>query len=82
LGVARGCKVFTPAFRAQGGGHIVNIASIAGISCTPMMSSYNASKAAVIALSETLRWKLSWCLFAWGWHLMRRRLINSSFYGK
>ncbi|ARN76425.1 short chain dehydrogenase [Oceanicoccus sagamiensis] len=58
LGVVRGCKVFTPAFKAQGGGHIVNIASIAGISCTPMMAAYNSSKAAVIALSETLRWEL------------------------
>ncbi|MFQ3200271.1 MAG: short-subunit dehydrogenase [Zhongshania sp.] len=47
--------------KKQGGGHIVNIASIAsiaGISCTPHMSSYNATKAAVIALSETLHWEL------------------------
>jgi NADP-dependent 3-hydroxy acid dehydrogenase YdfG len=58
LGVVRGCKVFAPALKKQGGGHIVNIASIAGISCTPHMSSYNATKAAVIALSETLRWEL------------------------
>jgi NADP-dependent 3-hydroxy acid dehydrogenase YdfG len=58
LGAVRGCKVFAPAFKKQGGGHIVNIASIAGISCTPHMSSYNATKAAVIALSETLRWEL------------------------
>jgi NADP-dependent 3-hydroxy acid dehydrogenase YdfG len=58
LGVVRGCKVFAPAFKKQGGGHIVNIASIAGISCTPHMNSYNATKAAVIALSETLRWEL------------------------
>ena len=41
-----------------GGGHIVNIASIAGITCTPCMASYNVSKAALIALSETLRWEL------------------------
>lgn len=58
LGVVRGCKAFVPAMKAQGGGHIVNIASIAGITCTPMMSSYNVSKAAVIGLSETLRWEL------------------------
>lgn len=58
LGAVRGCKVFTPAMKAQGGGHIVNIASIAGINCTPYMASYNVSKAAVIALSETLRWEL------------------------
>ncbi len=58
LGVVRGCKTFVPAMKSQGGGHIVNIASIAGITCTPMMAAYNASKAAVIALSETLRWEL------------------------
>ncbi|GMG86703.1 SDR family oxidoreductase [Biformimicrobium ophioploci] len=59
LGVVRGCKVFAPAMKAQGGGHIVNIASIAGIASSPKMSSYNASKAAVISLSETLRAELS-----------------------
>jgi NADP-dependent 3-hydroxy acid dehydrogenase YdfG len=58
LGAVRGCKVFVPALKKQGGGHIVNIASVAGISCTPHMSSYNTTKAAVIALSETLRWEL------------------------
>ena len=29
LGVVRGCKVFTPIFKRQGSGHIVNIASMA-----------------------------------------------------
>ncbi|MBY6211707.1 SDR family oxidoreductase [Microbulbifer agarilyticus] len=59
LGVVRGCKVFAPALKAQGGGQLVNIASIAGIASVPKMSSYNASKAAVVSLSETLRAELS-----------------------
>lgn len=58
IGPAMGCKTFTPVLKGEGGGHIVNIASIAGIACNPIMSSYNASKAGVIALSETLRWEL------------------------
>ena len=59
LGVVRGCKVFTPMFRAQGHGHFVNVASMAGLIHAPMMSAYNATKAAVVALSETLRVELA-----------------------
>lgn len=54
LGVVRGCKVFTPLFKRQGHGHFVNVASMAGLLDVPMMSSYNATKAAVVSLSETL----------------------------
>lgn len=59
LGVVRGCKVFTPLFRRQGGGYFVNIASMAGLIHPPMMSAYNATKAAVVALSETLKIELA-----------------------
>jgi len=58
LGPVLGCKTFVPHFKVQRAGHIVNVASIAGITCTPYMASYNVSKAGVIALSETLRWEL------------------------
>lgn len=58
LGVVRGCKVFTPRFRQQGGGRFVNVASMAGLIHPPLMSAYNATKAAVVALSETLRVEL------------------------
>ncbi len=58
LGVVRGCKVFTPVFRRQGHGYFVNVASMAGLVHPPMMSAYNATKAAVVALSETLRVEL------------------------
>ncbi len=58
LGVARGCRIFTPMLRAQGGGKLVNIASMAGLVHMPQASAYNATKAAVVALSETLHLEL------------------------
>ena len=54
LGVARGCRTFAPMLKAQGSGHIVNTASAAGLVHPPRMSEYNAVKAGVVALSETL----------------------------
>lgn len=59
MGVVRGCKVFTPLFKRQGHGHFVNVASMAGLLDVPLMSSYNASKAAVVSLSETLQNELA-----------------------
>ncbi|MCA6215797.1 SDR family oxidoreductase [Ideonella sp. B7] len=58
LGVVRGCKVFTPLFRRQGGGTFLNIASMAGMIHLPEAAAYNATKAAVVALSETLQLEL------------------------
>jgi len=55
MGVVRGCRVFTPVFKRQRGGHFVNVASMAGLLDVPLMSSYNATKAAVVSLSETLQ---------------------------
>ena len=59
MGVVRGCKVFVPLLKKQRSGHVVNIASMAGLMNLPRMSTYNATKAAVIALSETLRHELA-----------------------
>ncbi len=59
MSVVLGCRVFIPVLKRQGAGHIVNIASSAGIVSLPEMASYNASKAAVISLSETLRAELA-----------------------
>ena len=53
--VIYGCRTFIPFFRERGSGHIINIASNAGIASLPEMASYNVSKAGVISLSETLR---------------------------
>ena len=58
LGVARGCHTFTPLLKAQRSGHIVNVASLAGLVHGPGMASYNATKAGVVAISETLLFEL------------------------
>jgi len=58
FGVVRGIKAFTPAFKAQGHGHFVNIASAAGLLTAPLMSNYNSVKAGVVSLSETMRIEL------------------------
>jgi NAD(P)-dependent dehydrogenase (short-subunit alcohol dehydrogenase family) len=58
LGVANGIRHFVPRMLAArldaDRGHIVNTASIAGWLCAPMLGIYNASKAAVVSMSETL----------------------------
>ncbi len=59
MGVVRGCRAFLPILLEQGSGHIVNIASFAGIANAPRMAAYSASKAGVISLSECLRGELA-----------------------
>lgn len=60
MGVAHGVRVFTPmmldAARQDPAwrGHIVNTSSMAGLLAPPNMGLYNASKHAVVALTETL----------------------------
>lgn len=54
MGVAHGVTTFGPVLAAQGEGHIVNTASEAGLCTTPHMGMYNASKHAVVGLSEAL----------------------------
>ena len=53
-GVIYGCQAAVPKMKAQGRGYILNVASAAGLLTPPVMSAYNVSKAAVVALSETL----------------------------
>src|SRR5213595_143773 len=53
-GVFLGCKWAGKQMMAQGGGVIVNIASIAGVYGSTMMPHYGASKAAVIMLTREL----------------------------
>ena len=53
FGVVRGVQTFTPMLKAQGSGHIVNVASLAGLVHPGGMGSYNAVKAAVVAFTET-----------------------------
>lgn len=54
LSVIYGCHLFIPTFKKQQSGQIISIASLAAISCAPQMGAYNATKAAVLAISETL----------------------------
>jgi NAD(P)-dependent dehydrogenase (short-subunit alcohol dehydrogenase family) len=58
LGVVHGCRAAVPLMRRQASGAILNIASSAGFAAAPHMGAYNASKAGVIALSETLACEL------------------------
>ena len=55
MGVVRGCHQFAAMFKRQRGGHIVNIASFAGLAGLPFVVSYGVAKAGVVALSEALR---------------------------
>ena len=60
MGVAHGLRVFTPMMLEAAAtdptyqGHIVNTASMAGLLNAPNMGIYNASKHAVVSMSETL----------------------------
>lgn len=54
LGVVYGCYYFIPTMKKQKSGHILNTASAAAIGCAPTMCAYNMTKAAVVAISETL----------------------------
>ena len=54
-GVIHGLRAFLPGMLAHGEpAHVVNTASVAGMVATPFMGAYNASKFAVVAISETL----------------------------
>ncbi|KAA0918467.1 SDR family NAD(P)-dependent oxidoreductase [Dietzia sp. ANT_WB102] len=52
LGVVRGCRALAPTLGR--GGRLVITASAAGLVHAPQMGAYNATKAAVVALGETL----------------------------
>jgi len=53
-GVIHGVRAFVPGLLAQGEGHVVNTASVAGLISPPGMGAYNVTKHAVVALSESL----------------------------
>jgi len=54
MGVVYGAKVMTPFIKKHGeGGWIVNVASMAGMGGIPYAGAYTATKAAVVALSES-----------------------------
>ncbi len=53
-GVFLGCKYAIPEMLKQGGGSIVNTASVAGLRGTAWMSTYSASKGGVVLLTKSL----------------------------
>jgi NAD(P)-dependent dehydrogenase (short-subunit alcohol dehydrogenase family) len=58
-GVIHGVRVFVGRLVEQGEGHVVNTASMAGLTSAPMMGPYNVSKHGVVTLSETLSSELA-----------------------
>lgn len=54
MGVAHGVSTFGPLLQDAGEGHFVNTASEAGLCTTAQLGIYNASKHAVVGLSEAL----------------------------
>ncbi len=59
LGPAYCVSAFVPAMVAQGEGHVVNTASEAGLTASPFLGSYHATKYAMVGLSESLAMELA-----------------------
>lgn len=53
-GVIHGVRTFVPRIIEAGGGHVLNTASMAGLTSNPFMGPYNVAKHGVVTLSETL----------------------------
>jgi NAD(P)-dependent dehydrogenase (short-subunit alcohol dehydrogenase family) len=61
-GVVNGCYFFVPKMVEAGtGGHVVNIASMAGFVASPGMTAYATTKFGVVGFSESLRAELVEC---------------------
>jgi NAD(P)-dependent dehydrogenase (short-subunit alcohol dehydrogenase family) len=58
-GVIHGIRSFVPLLLQQPEGHVVNTASVAGLVAAPFMGPYNASKHAVVGVSETLHHEMA-----------------------
>lgn len=54
MGVVHGSRAAIPHLQRNGSGLLINVASVAAFASAPGMVSYNASKAAVLSISETL----------------------------
>ncbi|HXQ60782.1 MAG TPA: SDR family NAD(P)-dependent oxidoreductase [Acidimicrobiales bacterium] len=53
-GVIHGIRVFVPVLLEQDEGHVVNTASLAGLTSPSMLGPYNVTKHSVVTMSETL----------------------------
>jgi 3-oxoacyl-[acyl-carrier protein] reductase len=58
-GIFLGCKYAVPIMKRQGGGVIINTASISGVRPRPGLSAYSASKGAAILLTKALAIELA-----------------------
>jgi NAD(P)-dependent dehydrogenase (short-subunit alcohol dehydrogenase family) len=87
LGVIYGCHAFIPRMKEQGGGHVINVASSAWFAALPEQAPYNATKAAVVGLSETLWTELApsrigvtvACPLSFNTNLMESARVGSDF---
>jgi meso-butanediol dehydrogenase/(S,S)-butanediol dehydrogenase/diacetyl reductase len=52
------CRAVLPVMRRQGGGAIVNMSSISGLRGDPGWAAYNAAKAAIVNLTQSLAWEV------------------------
>ena len=59
FGVVNGIRSFLPAMLQRRTGHVVNVASLAGLTAPPFLGPYVASKHAVVGLSESLAAELA-----------------------
>jgi NAD(P)-dependent dehydrogenase (short-subunit alcohol dehydrogenase family) len=53
-GVIHGIRTFVPLLLEQGEGHVVNTASLAGLTSPGLLGPYNVTKHSVVTMSETL----------------------------
>lgn len=58
MGVIYGCHAAAQRFRKQRSGHVINVASAAGLVASPNMAPYNTTKFGVVGLSEALYFEL------------------------
>jgi NAD(P)-dependent dehydrogenase (short-subunit alcohol dehydrogenase family) len=59
LGVVNGCRAGVPHLQSTGRGILINVASAAAFVSPPFTTPYNATKAAVVSISESLAPELS-----------------------
>lgn len=59
MGVVHGARASIPHLQRNGSGLLINVASAAAFAAAPGMISYNATKAAVLSLTETLKGELA-----------------------